>query len=120
MPMVVPSEFAFNQCWLKIQSLSMCAQFMIRATLRKLALKYGIPLPADDLGSKARANDEAIVRVLPQGKAPVVLSAAGAPVLMPMQFALLPRWSKTRRVKFATHNARLESPPDAGGPSTWV
>jgi putative SOS response-associated peptidase YedK len=47
--------------------------------------------------------------ILPQRLAPVVRKVGDDIELLPMRFSLLPRWSKEPRVKFATHNARLES-----------
>src|SRR5262249_8131522 len=39
----------------------------------------------------------------------VVKTIQGKPSLTAMRFALLPSWSKEPKVKFATHNARLET-----------
>lgn len=86
---------------------------MIRANLRKLALKYGLIIPPH-----ADGDELVSIRILPQVKAPVVLVQPEAgKVLKSMHFSLLPRWSKTRRVRFATHNARLESASDSPGNS---
>ncbi|MEM7204297.1 MAG: SOS response-associated peptidase family protein [Planctomycetota bacterium] len=41
--------------------------------------------------------------------APVVVDRVGTRCVGPMRFALIPRWSKTRRPTFASHNARIES-----------
>jgi putative SOS response-associated peptidase YedK len=45
--------------------------------------------------------------IAPYRPGPVFLS--GHADLVPMSFSLVPAWSKERRVKFATHNARLDS-----------
>lgn len=47
--------------------------------------------------------------IVPQRPAPVFFGGGDAPRLEISRFALLPRWSKEPRVKFATHNARLET-----------
>lgn len=46
---------------------------------------------------------------LPYNKAPVLVFKDGKYQLQDMSFSLVPSWSKTARVKFATHNARLET-----------
>jgi putative SOS response-associated peptidase YedK len=47
--------------------------------------------------------------VLPRQNALVVASHDGLIQVDEMQFALLPRWSKESTVKYATHNARLDT-----------
>lgn len=78
----------------------MCAQYMINSDLRKLE-RFGIRVP-NQIG-------EYTDRIVPHRLAPVVILENGEMVLREMQFALLPAWSKEARVKFATHNARLET-----------
>jgi putative SOS response-associated peptidase YedK len=54
---------------------------------------------------------------LPYRKAPVIVRSKGGPfVFVPMSFSLVPAWSREPKVKFATHNARLES---IGEKPTW-
>lgn len=48
-------------------------------------------------------------RVFPHTKAPVLRLKEGCLVLEALQFSLLPSWAKEKRIKFSTHNARLES-----------
>lgn len=81
----------------------MCAQFMIRADLRKLENLYGFKVPKnwDDLSWSDR--------IVPQTLAPVILLNKEGRTLRRMRFSLLPSWSKEEKVKFATHNARLET-----------
>ena len=85
----------------------MCAQFMIRASVKDLALKYGIQIPETVLWKE---------RILPFAKAPVI-TAQG---LRLMTFSLIPSWfqaSETaKRPKFATYNARLETVQEK---ATW-
>ena len=45
----------------------------------------------------------------PAGEAPVVVLHNSKRKLTPMRFSLVPRWSTEPKVKFATHNARIES-----------
>lgn len=53
--------------------------------------------------------DDFDTRFLPHQTAPVVRANQGHFNLEPMNFSLIPSWSKERRPKFATHNARLET-----------
>jgi putative SOS response-associated peptidase YedK len=74
----------------------MCAQFDLKILANILSLKYGIAVPEDF------AFDH---RVTPHSMAPVITKKG----LQLMKFSLLPSWSKEPKVKFATHNARLET-----------
>lgn len=47
--------------------------------------------------------------IVPHTMAPVMLLENGDILMQPMNFSLIPRWSKERKPKFATHNARLET-----------
>ncbi len=47
--------------------------------------------------------------IVPHRNAPVIKLVGDQNVLTPMRFSLLPSWSKEPKVKFATHNARLET-----------
>lgn len=79
----------------------MCAQYEIMA-----------PRKAIVSGLKAKLAEEKLEwreRILPFSKAPVVVEEDGKRLIKLMQFSLLPAWSKERKVKFATHNARLFS-----------
>ena len=81
----------------------MCAQYLIRADLSKLEKLYGIRMP-DEWESIDWKQ-----RIVPRGKAPVVLSDKKGLHVVPMEYSLVPSWSKTDRPKFATYNARVES-----------
>lgn len=48
-------------------------------------------------------------RILPHQKAPVIVNKGKGPEVCFMNFSLIPAWSKEKRPKFATHNARLDS-----------
>jgi len=79
----------------------MCAQYLIRAKLIEFAKKYGLIIGDDD-----QTFDE---RVVPYKLGPVVISDGKHNILKIMRFSLLPSWSKEPKVKFATHNARIET-----------
>jgi len=79
----------------------MCAQYTIRVKAKALSEMFRAKLLSEmDVENK---------RVMPYQTAPVVLQEKGQRVLKEMQFSLVPSWSKEKRVKFATHNARLLS-----------
>lgn len=48
-------------------------------------------------------------RLHPGGLAPVVVLKNARQKITPMRFSMIPSWSKEPKVKFATHNARIES-----------
>jgi putative SOS response-associated peptidase YedK len=74
----------------------MCAQFDLKILANILSLKYGVAVHEDF---------EFNHRVTPHSLAPVITNKG----LEMMKFSLLPSWSKEAKVKFATHNARIES-----------
>ncbi len=76
----------------------MCASFMIQS---KVTRAFPLALRAP--------FDETDLLVTPHRLAPVIVAREGAMVATPMKFSLLPRWAKESKIKFATHNARLES-----------
>lgn len=55
-------------------------------------------------------------RVYPYSKSPVIVSEDNALSVKIMNYSLVPSWSKTAKVKFATHNARIET---ASEKPTW-
>lgn len=63
-----------------------------------------------DLGiSLAYDEGEINERFLPYTKVPVVVPTSQGLKLTAMNFSLVPAWSKEPKVKFATHNARIET-----------
>lgn len=76
----------------------MCAQYIIKENIRKLQEQLKIPLEIDGVTYP--------MRILPHTMAPVITPDQK---IKPMNFSLIPVWSKERKPKFATHNARLES-----------
>jgi putative SOS response-associated peptidase YedK len=79
----------------------MCAQFALKIEATQLSLKYKIKI-SDQLSSIDS-------RFLPHSAAPVIVKSADDYKLTPMRFSLIPSWSSEPKVKFATHNARIES-----------
>lgn len=75
----------------------MCAQFLLKAKARELENLFGIKMPEG-----AHDFDE---RILPYRQSPVITHSG----VRMMNFSLIPSWSKERKPKFATHNARLET-----------
>jgi len=85
----------------------MCAQYIIKAKIRAMERSLGRPLLSHH---PSEQDGEYDLRVLPFWKSPVITSgAANQWHLQDMQFSLLPSWSKVRKPKFATYNARIES-----------
>ena len=81
---------------------------MLHARVRDLAVRLGV------LDQNSKKLDYEILpllnkRVLPHSRASVLLNRMSHRSLCPMVFTLLPHWSETRTLKFATHNARLET-----------
>lgn len=79
----------------------MCAQYTLKTETRLLSLHYNISV----------AEDLPLIdsRFLPHSAAPVIVRDKNNFRLTAMKFSLVPAWSKEPRVKFATHNARIES-----------
>ena len=79
----------------------MCAQFLLKAQAHDLERTFGITLrDPETFFSEPDAQ-----RVLPHQNA-LVVTAQGFRVMV---FSLTPSWSKERRTKYATYNARLET-----------
>ena len=74
----------------------MCAQFDLKILANALSLTYGVQVPEDFAFEQ---------RVTPHSLSPVITNQG----LKLMKFSLLPSWSKEPKVKFATHNARIET-----------
>jgi putative SOS response-associated peptidase YedK len=79
----------------------MCAQFALKIESNKLSLKYKIKI-SDQLTTIDS-------RFLPHSIAPVIVADKTQNRLTPIRFSLIPSWSTEPKVKFATHNARIES-----------
>lgn len=78
----------------------MCAQFSLQIAAEELR-NLGIAI-----SPTLEAIDE---RFLPYTKIPVIVQTPQGLKLTPMNFSLIPAWSKEPKVKFATHNARIET-----------
>lgn len=80
----------------------MCAQFTLKIQANELSKKYGIKVPEN-----LESIDE---RYLPYKQAPCFVKTNDDLLkLTSMNFSLIPSWSKEAKVKFATHNARIET-----------
>jgi len=86
----------------------MCAQYRIQSDLKKIARKYGLRLPYDPI--------DYTDRIAPHILAPVIVQEGDELCFKEMNFSMIPSWSKERRPKFATHNARFE---DIETKPTW-
>lgn len=81
----------------------MCALFTLRTSHQQMLTSFGMEF-------ESRLHDqEWDHRFLPHQMIPVLRWMEGSFILSEMNFSLIPHWSKVRRPKFATHNARLES-----------
>lgn len=82
----------------------MCSQYALMLTGGSLAHLFQISgegAPFDKF--------EFSQRILPHSKAPVLILEKTKKNLELMRFSLIPHWSKEEKVKYATHNARLET-----------
>lgn len=78
----------------------MCAQFKIQMTKDELE-ELGIHI--------SNSFDSINERILPSKTAPVIVKSSQNLKLTGMRFSLVPSWSKESKLKFATHNARIET-----------
>ncbi len=90
----------------------MCAQFALKIKANDLSIKYGIQVP-ESFFKVNSINQQGFIqaRYLPYTMAPTIVLGRNADELklVPMSFSLVPSWSKEPKVKFATHNARIET-----------
>ncbi|MCO6431230.1 MAG: SOS response-associated peptidase family protein [Deltaproteobacteria bacterium] len=81
----------------------MCAQFILRTSLTRLLERLGAAvLPSN----KDLTLPE---RVMPFRSGAVLTLKDDSAVLELMQYSLVPSWSKEKRPKYATYNARLDT-----------
>jgi putative SOS response-associated peptidase YedK len=79
----------------------MCASYMIKArNPGQFGVAAEMRIQIDDFVGKL---------IVPYTAAPVLVAKGDGQMLSAMKFSLVPSWSKEPKVKFATHNARLES-----------
>ncbi|MBC7457164.1 MAG: SOS response-associated peptidase family protein, partial [Bdellovibrionaceae bacterium] len=79
----------------------MCAQYTVKFTENNLIEELDLMIPTTLLNCEQR--------FLPHSVAPVIIEDKKNLKFTPMKFSLVPAWSAEPRVKFATHNARIES-----------
>ncbi len=82
----------------------MCAQYLLHTTIDRLRKSLGLPLIGVD-------HDDFTIdlRILPYRLAPIVRGAPAGYQLIDANFSLIPSWAKEPKMKFATHNARIET-----------
>jgi putative SOS response-associated peptidase YedK len=78
----------------------MCSQYTVKTSASELSEIYGISISQDY---------QLDLRVLPYVPAPVVVAFGNKLQFQKMNYSLVPSWSKDPKVKFATHNARIET-----------
>lgn len=75
--------------------------------------QFGFTTRADQLKNlgidTGNLQDDVSLRALPYTAVPVIVTTPQGLKLTPMNFSLVPAWSKEPKVKFATHNARIET-----------
>ena len=85
----------------------MCASFLLRqADAKALSEAMGARIDPNVDQDWLKLTDQVL---RPHQRAMVLVRREERTELRSMNFSLVPRWSKERRPKFATHNARLES-----------
>jgi len=82
----------------------MCSQYTLKIT--KHDLITALRMTNDDYLEILETLPE---KAVPRTSAPVLHLEKGKRALESMQFSLIPKWSKESKVKYATHNARLET-----------
>lgn len=87
----------------------MCAQFMLELPLSELCGRF----MAEPFPLTLRKPAE---RTFPLQQGLVLVKRDGSRRIEAMQFSLLPSWSRERKLKFATYNARMES---VDSKATW-
>ena len=80
----------------------------------KMCSQYEVQLDTDQLKTELpelvlTGSMKSVERLLPSKMAPVIVLQDQQLRLVKMKFSLVPSWSKEPKVKFATHNARIES-----------
>lgn len=85
----------------------MCSQYSLETNIENLKIENV------DVGA---LKDLLSFRILPSQLVPVIVKTKNGLKLTPMKFSLVPSWSEEPKVKFATHNARIESVTDK---PTW-
>lgn len=85
----------------------MCASY--HTTLESHLIFKNLSLKIDEIFRGSRY-------VVPRTPAPVIVKQDGRIQVKEMSFSLVPSWSKDSKIKFATHNARLDTITDK---PTW-
>lgn len=77
---------------------------MVQQSLRKYGLNFDI-----DIRQQLEFGDDLDYRCFPHSEFSVVLNNLGIRTIKMMNYSLIPKWSKERKPKFTTYNARIES-----------
>lgn len=85
-----------------------CFSVQVDRDIKKLSRKFGAQI-AIPQGSPINSSTEMQLRVFPHGEFPVIVKTGGEKEIKSMSYSLVPHWSKVRKPKFATYNARVES-----------
>jgi putative SOS response-associated peptidase YedK len=92
----------------------MCSSYTLRTDLSTLKDSFDLQI-ALDLNPFLEGK-----RVFPYTDAPVVRLQDDRLALSALQFSLLPAWAKEKRVRFSTHNARLEDFDEKTQERVWI
>ena len=80
----------------------MCSQYTVKSNLHQIGELFSANI---DIAPDAFSPP---VLVVPGHEAPVLMPGPERPTLTLSRYSLLPSWSKEEKLRFATHNARLD------------
>lgn len=79
----------------------MCSQYTLKVKPNEIQDELDLIVPDILVDSESR--------YLPHSSAPVIVNDKDRLKMVPMRFSLIPSWASEPKVKFATHNARIET-----------
>lgn len=85
----------------------MCAIFGVKVDYEAFLHEFGLNDKVSRNILKQHFSENK--RVYPYSNSPVIINEEDQLTVKMMNYSLVPSWSKTPRVKFATHNARIET-----------
>lgn len=80
----------------------MCYSAMLQQNAKKFGIHYKVRMD-EDFGETLK------IRVFPHTEYPVIIEKEGTREVHTMNYSLIPSWSKERKPKFSTYNARVET-----------
>ena len=89
------------------QEVQICFSVQVDRDIKKLSRRYGAQIAIPETSPILRASED--IRVYPHGQFPVMIMAEHGREIRSMNYSLIPHWSKVKKPKFATYNARVES-----------